>query len=150
MNSNKVRAVISSTAIAFLISCGGGEQTSTETTSAETGAATEAATEQAAAQDPAALAAQGKELYTSTCASCHGELGKGDGPGSAALDPKPRDFSNAEYMSGLTDTDIRNTIKYGGAIKGMPQMPSHPQFSEEQLNAIVAYVRTLDDGAPAS
>jgi hypothetical protein len=31
----------------------------------------------------------------------------------------------------------------GGAIKGMPQMPSHPQINGNDLTALVAYVRSL-------
>jgi len=45
--------------------------------------------------DPAA----GKEKYDQICASCHGPGGKGDGPAAAALDPKPRDLSDASPMS---------------------------------------------------
>lgn len=146
MHYDKIRIVLMSSALGLALACGGGETATTETAASET--VEEAATTEAPAADPAALIAQGKQLYETTCATCHGALGQGDGPGSAALDPKPRDFSNTEYMSGLTDTEIRNTIKYGGGIKGMPQMPSHPQFSDEQLNAIVTYVRTLDDEPP--
>src|ERR1700681_4577276 len=36
-----------------------------------------------------------KKLYTSYCAPCHGEKGKGDGPAAAALNPKPADHSSA-------------------------------------------------------
>ena len=148
MHQNAVGTFVFGIALVLAAACGGESGTPADATATT---ATTTITESAApAVDPAAQLARGKELYDGTCAACHGATGKGDGPGSAALDPKPRDFSNAEYMSGLTDTDIRNTIKYGGAIKGMPQMPSHPQFSEEDLNAIVTYVRTLPQQQPAS
>jgi mono/diheme cytochrome c family protein len=125
-------------AIVFLAACGGGESKTPATTTAAT-----TATDSAAAAAPVADLAKGKTLFDGTCAACHGPLGKGDGPGAASLNPKPRDFSNKEYMVKLTDTEIRNTIKYGGAIKGMPQMPSHPQFNDTDLAALVAYVRSL-------
>lgn len=141
MDRNVTRVLVISIGILLLAACGGGSEQPAD--AAPSNAAAIAAESQTASVDPAAQIAHGKQIFQSTCAACHGETGKGDGPGSAALDPKPRDFSNDEYMSGLTDTEIRNTIKYGGAIKGMPQMPSHPQFSEEDLNAVVAYVRTL-------
>ncbi|MFB6372710.1 MAG: c-type cytochrome, partial [Bradymonadaceae bacterium] len=35
---------------------------------------------------------QGKKLFKSQCASCHGETGKGDGPAGKALKPSPRNF----------------------------------------------------------
>ena len=123
----------------ILVACGGGK--STTTASSQTTASQPAAAE--AKVDTAALAAKGAPLYQATCAACHGPSGKGDGPGAANLNPKPRDFTNKEYMTKLNDTDIRNTIKYGGAIKSMPQMPSHPQFGDEDLSALVAYVRSM-------
>ena len=42
-----------------------------------------------------ALAVHGKSLFAAQCASCHGEHGRGDGPASAAIDPKPRNFTAA-------------------------------------------------------
>jgi mono/diheme cytochrome c family protein len=87
--------------------------------------------------------AHGKKLYDSTCASCHGLSGQGDGPVSRTLNPKPRDFGDRTYMAGLSDAEIAGTIKMGGSAKGMPQMPSHPQFQEQDLEALVAYIRTM-------
>lgn len=46
-------------------------------------------------------------------------------------------------MSTLTDEEMARIIKMGGAIKGKPLMPSHPQFKEADLQALVAYVRSL-------
>ena len=143
MYRNQLKVLLAGSAVVLAMACGGGTEQPAADTNAGGAAAATSEPAAPATLDPAAQVARGKELFESTCAACHGLTGKGDGPGSAALDPKPRDFSNAEYMAGLTDTEIRNTIKYGGAIKGMPQMPSHPQFSEEDLNAMVAYVRTL-------
>ena len=63
--------------------------------------------------------AKGAEVYKSYCATCHGDTGKGDGVAAAALDPKPRDLSNAEYVSGLTDEHIKKVIAEGGTAVGM-------------------------------
>jgi hypothetical protein len=35
----------------------------------------------------------------------------------------------------------------GGAIRGKPLMPSHPQFKDPELQALVAFVRSLSNGA---
>jgi len=100
-----------------------------------------------AAEVTPAMLEQGAALYKSTCASCHGSTGKGDGPAAGALRPPPRDHTDRAYMRTLSDKDIADIIKMGGAIKGKPQMPSHPQFKEDELRALVAYVRSLS--APA-
>ena len=69
--------------------------------------------------------AKGREKYNQICASCHGPLGKGDGPAAAALDPKPRDLSDAKYVSTISDEQIFKTVKEGGAAVGKsPLMPA--------------------------
>jgi DMSO reductase family type II enzyme heme b subunit len=79
-----------------------------------------------------ALAAQetapgGKEVYDRWCAGCHGEDGRGAGPGAQAMLPKPRDFTRALYQirstgSGElpTDADILRMIDEGMPGTAMP------------------------------
>ncbi len=86
---------------------------------------------------------KGHQIYLTTCAPCHGKEGKGDGPAAANLNPKPRDHSNGAYMNKLTDDHIGNTIKKGGAMFGYPNMPAQPQLKDEEINALIAFVRTL-------
>ena len=86
---------------------------------------------------------KGRGLYKANCVACHGETGKGDGPGAGVLKPPPRDHTDAAYMDKLSDKEIADIIKMGGAIKGKPLMPSHPQFKEDDLQALVAHVRSL-------
>jgi Cu-processing system permease protein len=95
-----------------------------------------------AAVTPAMLE-QGRTLYKTNCAACHGDTGKGDGPAAGVLKPPPRDHTDRAYMDALSDEEIERVIKMGGAIKGKPLMPSHPQFKEPELHALVAYVRSL-------
>ena len=92
-----------------------------------------------------ASAARGQQLYKANCVACHGESGKGDGPGAGVLKPPPRDHTDRAYMNKLSDKEIADIIKMGGAIKGMPQMPSHPQISGEDLAALVGFVRSLSE-----
>ena len=87
--------------------------------------------------------ARGRELYQKTCAPCHGEQGKGDGPAGRIFKPPPRDHSDATYMNTITDADMEKTIQMGGAIKGKPLMPSHPQIRGDDMTALIAYVRSL-------
>jgi mono/diheme cytochrome c family protein len=95
----------------------------------------------------AAMLERGRGVYTANCAPCHGATGKGDGTAAASLDPKPRDHSNRTYMDTLTDESIAEVVKIGGALRGFPNMPSHPHIGGEDMVALVAYVRTLSRGS---
>jgi mono/diheme cytochrome c family protein len=88
---------------------------------------------------------RGLEIYTANCVACHGVTGKGDGPGAGVLKPPPRDHTDRAYMSTLSDQEIGDIIRMGGAIKGKPLMPSHPQITGNDLASVVAYVRSLSD-----
>jgi mono/diheme cytochrome c family protein len=87
----------------------------------------------------------GKKLYGQFCASCHGQSGKGDGPAAAALNPKPRNHTDKEYMSKLTDEDLFKVIKEGGASVGKsPLMPPWgASLKDDQIKDVIAFVRTL-------
>ena len=95
-----------------------------------------------AAVSPAVIE-EGRALYKKNCAGCHGESGKGDGPGAGVFKPPPRDHTDKAYMSTLTDKQLADVIKMGGAMKGKPLMPSHPQLKDSELAALVAFVRSL-------
>lgn len=88
---------------------------------------------------------EGKKVYMQFCSSCHGQSGKGDGPAAAALNPKPRDHTDREYMSKLSDEQLFKVIKEGGASIGKsPLMPPWgPSLKDDQIKDVIAYVRTL-------
>jgi mono/diheme cytochrome c family protein len=121
--------------LAFVVAC---SSQGDDSTSASRSAASPAAS----AVSPAVVE-QGRALYKTHCSACHGEGGKGDGPGAGVLKPPPRDHTDKAYMSTLTDKQIADVIKMGGAIRGKPLMPSNPQFKDAELQALVAYVRSL-------
>ncbi|MFQ5693288.1 MAG: c-type cytochrome [Nitrospinota bacterium] len=87
----------------------------------------------------------GKAKYAQFCASCHGATGKGDGPAAAALNPKPRDLTNAQYMSKVKDEDIFKIIKKGGqAVGKSPLMPPWGgPLSDQDISNITAYIRAI-------
>ena len=89
-------------------------------------------------------AKEAKEVYTSLCATCHGVSGRGDGPGAAALDPKPRSFADVAWQDSVTDTHIQQVVTLGGAAVGKSAaMPAQPQLKGkvEVLNALTWIVR---------
>lgn len=88
----------------------------------------------------------GMEAFKSRCAPCHGESGHGDGPASAALTPKPRNYTDTNWQKSVKDDDIRKTILYGGAAVGKsPAMPASPDLDgKPELAALVAVVRAFD------
>lgn len=61
----------------------------------------------------------GKNLYKTQCASCHGENGLGDGTAGKGLVPAPRNFHEAEAMQLLSPFSIFNTIRVGIEGTGM-------------------------------
>ena len=99
----------------------------------------------------AADAAAGKKIYDTNCLSCHGPAGKGDGPVGAALNPKPRDFSAAQFKFDAnkdgkpgTDADLTMVIQKGaGAFGGSPLMAPWPTLKPEEVANVIAFVRSL-------
>lgn len=89
----------------------------------------------------------GAALYAAHCGVCHGPQGRGDGPAAVYLFPKPRDFTLGKFKvrstatgERPTDRDLLETLR-----RGMPgsAMPSFAHLPEEDLRALVGYVKTL-------
>jgi mono/diheme cytochrome c family protein len=96
-----------------------------------------------AAADPVAAAA---EIFQNRCTVCHGETGKGDGAGSAALDPKPRDFTSAEWQASVTDDHLKKIIAFGGSAVGKAAtMPANPDLdvNSDVVAELVKLIRDL-------
>ena len=87
-----------------------------------------------------ALVAEGKAIYAVNCASCHGVGGKGDGPAAAALNPKPRNFTETYWKYGGGPARIVQTITTGSSGTAMAAFPSIPL---KDRFAIAHYVRSF-------
>jgi mono/diheme cytochrome c family protein len=86
----------------------------------------------------------GKQLYHQRCSPCHGMDGKANTPTAQALNPKPRDHTNGEYMNKLSNEHLAKVIEQGGAAVGKsPLMPPQTDLSDQQVQDIIAFVRTL-------
>jgi mono/diheme cytochrome c family protein len=103
------------------------------------------------AGDAEAVAA-GKVIFETSCATCHGPEGMGDGPAAEALDPKPASLADGAMMNDLSDGYLFWRVSKGGAMEpfnsAMP--PWETGFTEEQRWQVISFVRTLSDGAEHS
>jgi mono/diheme cytochrome c family protein len=93
---------------------------------------------------PNANADDPKEVFKTRCVMCHGENGKGDGPASVALNPKPRNYTDKEWQKTVSDEQIKKTITGGGASVGKsPIMPAQPDLAAkpEVLDGLVKIIR---------
>jgi len=99
--------------------------------------------------DPALAAASAKATFNSKCIVCHGSVGLGDGPGAAALNPKPRAFGDAAWQGSVTDEQVSKAIVEGGAAVGKsPNMPPNPELADKPdvVKALVGIVRGFKKG----
>jgi mono/diheme cytochrome c family protein len=86
---------------------------------------------------------RGARVFQRTCSGCHGADGKG--VMRVGLAKPPRDLTNGEFHAQITDEQLRRVIRVG---KG--QMPAFGGLmGDEDLNNVIAFIRTLPPGARA-
>ena len=90
----------------------------------------------------------GKSIYETHCAQCHGADGKGEGVGSALLNPRPRNFTtgmfkfrSTESGSLPTDEDLMAAINNGLHGTSMPDWA--PFIKGDSLKQVVDYVKAF-------
>ncbi len=89
-------------------------------------------------------AAAGEEIYTSTCAACHGA----DATGIEGLG---KDLHNNAFVNGLSDAELVDFINEGRGADhpdnetgvAMPPKGGNPSLDDDDLMDVVAYLRTL-------
>jgi mono/diheme cytochrome c family protein len=79
----------------------------------------------------------GKKVAQVNCVSCHGVKGKGDGAASAALNPKPADWTSKKVQA-ESDGEIFWKISTGRGA-----MPSWKFLPENDRWALVRFIRSL-------
>jgi len=85
---------------------------------------------------PSSPVAKAHEIFSTRCTPCHGPSGHGDGPASAGLNPKPRNFSDPTWQASVDDAHIQKIIQYGGSAVGKsPAMPGNPDLSDPTVVA---------------
>ncbi len=86
----------------------------------------------------------GKQKFEAVCASCHGVDGKG-------LPGLGKDLTTSPFVKSQTDEQLVEFIKKGRDASdpanttgvAMPPKGGDPSLTDDQLRAIVAYIRTL-------
>ena len=82
----------------------------------------------------AALAADGKLLYETKCAQCHGKDGVVRPPGKGS-----RNFNDAAFRDATTDATIVKITS-----EGRGKMPGYrSKLTPEEIQAVAAHVKTL-------
>lgn len=89
------------------------------------------------ASTPASLA-EGRKLYSTYCASCHGDKGRGDGKGAPDLEPRPADFAKGhtgDHPGGSLFWKIQ---------RGRGLMPGWGgTLSDRKIWSVVSYIQDL-------
>lgn len=92
-------------------------------------------------------AAAGKARFATLCAACHGEGGKGDGPGGKGLidgwgNPiTPAVLAAPHHKSGDSPGDLYRTIATG--LNGTPMLGYAGTLTEEEIWELVAWIGAL-------
>jgi high-affinity iron transporter len=88
-----------------------------------------------------AFGADGKALWSANCAQCHGASGAGDSKMGQQLGAM--DLTDAKKQSAFSDAQAADAIKNGIKEGGKTKMKAFPKLSDDDVKALVAYVRTL-------
>ncbi len=131
---NRIRTIVSLAAVAGLLGLAGGVAWGQA-------AKWDAPAAEKAKKNPVAFAkesiAAGEKIAKTNCAPCHGDKGKGDGPGAAALPKKPADWTS-KMVQAETDGALFWKIS-----KGNPPMPPWESLPEKDRWNLVNYIRSV-------
>jgi len=83
--------------------------------------------------------------YKDSCADCHGETGKGDGPKAKKLSVKVGDLTDCAKMSKVSDDDMFKVIKEGGPALNLNKAMTGfgDAMEDNEIKGLVAYVRSF-------
>ena len=84
-------------------------------------------------------AAAGAEIFRSTCESCHGPQGHGDGVAGQSLEPKPK---NLVTLQTIVDDDYLFWRIHEGK-PGTSMVAWKGILTDEQIWQVVSFIRTL-------
>lgn len=89
---------------------------------------------------------EAQDIFKNRCTMCHGANGKGDGPAGVALNPRPRNWTDAAWQKATPDEEIQKAIVGGGQAVGKSVlMPANPDLANkpEVVKALLQMVRSF-------
>lgn len=94
-----------------------------------------------------AAPADGRAVYRSDCALCHGPAGEGDGWNAPYLDALPTPHASDSLMARRPDDTLFDGIWAGAwVLNGSNRMPAFGgSLTREQVRSLVGYIRELCD-----
>lgn len=87
-----------------------------------------------------------KKTFEYYCSPCHGIKGKGDGTFfTIDLKPKPRNFTDVEYMKKRTDDQLIKSITEGSKAVEKSNLcpPWGKTLTEKRIKELVVYIRSF-------
>ncbi|MBX3706717.1 MAG: cytochrome c/FTR1 family iron permease [Pseudomonadales bacterium] len=84
--------------------------------------------------------AVGRALYATHCATCHGDEGRGDGPGAVGLAPAPSDFHDLDRMARRSAYGLYSTITLG--VDGTAMGP-YGHLGDDERWALAFFVASM-------
>lgn len=96
------------------------------------------------ATTPSGMPSEAQVLFANVCAQCHGTDGTGNGPASASLNPKPRNYTDPAWQASVSNEEIKKIIVGGGQAVGKSgMMPPNPNLEdrEDVLDELVQIIR---------
>ncbi len=80
---------------------------------------------------------RGKILYQEHCLSCHGEVGKGDGPQAGGQKKKPADLQKLA-------SEVKNFLFFMSISQWDRRMPGWEEpFTSQEREELTAYIKTF-------
>jgi len=85
----------------------------------------------------------GRRLFASFCAPCHGDEGRGDGQNASRLSPRPADLTIV--MRSRSPSQVRTVVASGTAAVGRSPLcpPRLRDVGPAGVDALFAHLRTL-------
>lgn len=127
-----------------LTACGGGGAERLPQESGSAGVAQAAPVKEESAPTAKGDPTEGQKLFIQTCSACHGPAGEGM-PGLG------KDITRSEFIAGQSDDALLAFLKVGRDPSdplnttgvAMPPKGGNPALDDEDLQHIIAYIRTI-------